>query len=260
MYNRRRRPKLYVAIRFGKLRVVDPWKLYHPSDSAKFTDVTWSETYGDGQASGVVYYDTVTFGSITLQNQAVEVATEEASTFSTDPGFDGILGLSLGPNHISQPNVPTFLESVYDLLESPLFTAKLTRPNENVGFYTFGYIDAGTLGGRTPQYTPVYTTGYSSIYWSFPSTIAKIGGQSVPVPADNIAIADTGTTLIYVNDVLLNEIYTALRGTCSTTGLGDCSLHLSQKCRASIDHVVCWRVWRHIECRRPYLRVSRGRI
>jgi hypothetical protein len=197
--------------------------LYQPNaDSAKSTDATWSATYGEGQAQGVVYTDTVTFGSITLPNQPVEVAREEASMFSS-PGFDGILGLGLGPNHVSQANVPTFRESVYDLLELPLFTAKLTRPNENVGFYTFGYIDASTLGGRTPQYTPVKTTGDSAIYWwSFPSANSEIGGQSVPgLPADNIAIADTGTSLIYVNDDLVNAIYTALRGGCETTGLGD---------------------------------------
>lgn len=102
------------------------------------TDLIWFETYGIGQAGGVVYHDIVTLGSIELQNSPVEIATEEASQFSTDPGFYGIIGLGLGPNHISQPNIPTFLESIYDLLESPVYTAKLIRPNENVGFYTFG--------------------------------------------------------------------------------------------------------------------------
>lgn len=81
-------------------------------------------------------------------------------------------------------------------------------------------IDTDTLGGQIPQYTPVYTSGNSSAYWSFRSTAAMIGAQSVPgIPADNIAIADTGTTPILVNDVLLDEIYIALGGTCSTTGL-----------------------------------------
>jgi len=166
----------------------------------------------------VVYTDTVTLGSIAIENQPVEVETSEASTFEI-PGFDGIIGLALGSNGISQPNVPTFLESIYGLqvLESQVYTAKLTRPNETVGFYTFGYIDEPTLGGQTPLYTPLVPTGPG--FWAFPSTTANIGGNEISIP-DNVAIADTGTTLILLSsDTVVNEIYSLLGGGClNTTG------------------------------------------
>jgi aspergillopepsin I len=190
---------------------------YEPSSSATLTGASWYQGYGEvNTASGVVYTDTVTFGSITLQNQPVEVAT---STTFDDIGYDGILGISLGQNGISPSGTfPTFLNSVYDLLEEPVFTAKLTRPSETMGFYTFGYIDVDTLGGQTVLSTSVFPTEPG--YWAFPSTVANIGGNLISIP-DNVAIADTGTTLIKINELVLNEIYSLLGGGCDTTGLGN---------------------------------------
>jgi len=195
----------------------DQHTFYEPSSSAsQVNGLTWSQAYDIGSASGVVYTDTVTFGDITLHNYPVAVAT---TTDFVDPGLDGILGVSLGVNGVSPDGIPTFLNSVYGLLEEPVFTAKLTRPGENAGFYTFGYID-DTLGGQTIQWAPVVPTNDQG-YWAFPSTIANIGGNIVYPPADNIAFADTGTTLIFLNEAVLNEIYRLLEGTCDTTGLGD---------------------------------------
>lgn len=192
----------------------DEHTFYEPSSSATLTSATWQQTYGAGSASGVVYTDTVTFGGITLQNQPVEVATSSSFDIAH---FDGILGVSLGANGISPTGPPTFLSSVYNLLEGPVYTAKLTRPSENSGFYTFGYIDADTVGGQQIQWTPVVATEQG--YWAFSSTIANVGGNAVSLPSDNIAIADTGTTLIYVSDPIIDEIYTLLGGNCDTTGL-----------------------------------------
>lgn len=185
---------------------------YIPGPSATLLpDVTWSETYGGGYgASGVVYYDTVTFGNIYLENQPVEVAN--ISTMVSP--VDGILAVSLGSNTITPPGYPTFLESVYDYLAQPVFTAKLTRPEEDVGFYTFGYIDSDTVGEQTIQWTPVLSTDAG--YWAFASTIADIGGNVLSLPG-NVAIADTGTTLIRINDYVVGEIYGLLGGTCETS-------------------------------------------
>lgn len=183
---------------------------YEPSSSAKLlTDATWSQSYDGGYgANGVVYIDTVTFGSIVLENQPVEVATD---TTMVAP-VDGIIGVSLAANRISPPGIPTFLDGVYNLLEAPVFTAKLTRPQENVGFYTFGYIDADTVGGQTIQWTPVVATDTSS--WAFSSTMANIGGSMISLPG-NVAVADTGTSTIRLNNVLINEIYNLLGGNCN---------------------------------------------
>ena len=185
---------------------------YEPNSSARpLTGATWSQLYDGGyEASGVVYTDTVTFGSLILQNQLVEVATK---TTMIDP-VDGIIGLSLGTNGISPPGLPTFLDNIYGVLQEPVFTAKLTRPTENVGFYTLGFIDADTVGGRLIQWTPVVPTEVGS--WAFSSTTANIGGTVISLPASNIAVADTGTSLIRINDLVINELYRVLNGSCNT--------------------------------------------
>ena len=185
---------------------------YEPSSSASvLTGATWSQSYDGGYAaSGVVYTDTVTFGNIILQNQPLEIVTK---TTMVAP-VNGMIGLSLGINGILPRGVPTFLESVYSVLQEPIFTAKLTRHTEQtVGFYTFGYIDADTVGGHPIQWTPVLAT--MGGFWAFPSTVANIGGNVISLPG-NVAFGDTGTTLIRINDLVINELYRILNGSCNT--------------------------------------------
>lgn len=186
--------------------------LYDPSKSSTSvaTQDTWNISYVDGtEASGVVFYDTVTVGGITITHQAVEAAVVVTGRFLTDPS-DGLLGLSPGPNTIVPDVVPTTLQNLYSSPEmgARLFTCALTRPNEPAGFFTFGYIDTALVGSATPVYTPA-----SSVhgYWEFASEFAEINGQRVD-RTGNTAYADTGTTLIMVADDLLPLIYGPVGG------------------------------------------------
>lgn len=64
-------------------------------------------------------------------------------------------------------------------------------------------------GGQTPAYTPIDSTGG---FWQFNSTTAVINGKTVSRPKNNVAIADTGTTLALVDDTFLKAIYAAISG------------------------------------------------
>jgi hypothetical protein len=189
----------------GNRSVYDPTK-----SSAVPTEDTWDIQYNDGtEASGVVFYDTVTFGGITITNQAVEAAVLVTGNILNDPS-DGLLGLSPGPNTIVPDVVPTTLDNLYVSPEmgARLFTCALTRPNEPAGFFTFGYIDTELVGSVTPVYTPA-----SSVhgYWEFASEFAEINGERYD-RAGNTAYADTGTTLIMIADDLLPSIYGPIGG------------------------------------------------
>jgi Eukaryotic aspartyl protease len=196
--------------------IVGQHTIYQPntSTSAVLTNRTWGTTYSDGSgASGVVYEDTIILGGIEIQNQAVEVV-EQLSGILVGASPDGVLGLSLAVSHITPGGVLTTLENLFNHPLNPaVFTAALRRPSEPVkGFYTFGYIDEELV--PTPlQYTDVIDTNG---FWEFPSTSATIGGNVTSRPG-NTAIADTGTTLILVDDVLLENVYGPIGGYFNST-------------------------------------------
>lgn len=70
--------------------------VYKPAGNAtKLDGYSWKISYGDGSgASGDVYKDTVSVGSITARGQAVESAKQISEQFVQDRNNDGLLGLS----------------------------------------------------------------------------------------------------------------------------------------------------------------------
>jgi len=190
----------------GNHSVYDPTK----SSTAVTTQDSWEVQYNDGTVvNGVVFYDTVTVGGITITNQAVQAAVVATGRILINPS-DGVLGLSPAPNRIVPDVVPTTLDNLSNNSEmgARLFTCALTRPNEPAGFFTFGYIDTELVGSDTPVYTPA-----SSVhgYWEFASEFAEINGERVD-RTGNTAYADTGTTLILIADDLLPLIYGPIGG------------------------------------------------
>lgn len=187
--------------------------IYDPSTSSSAfpLNIKWSISYNDkSSASGVVYSDTISIEGIIINGQAVEAASDVTGNLLEAP-IDGILGMSLLAAQTSgEPSVLANL--VNHGLQSELFTAKLTREQEtNVpGFYTFGYIDGQTVGDQIIRYTDIIPNPPG--FWEFSSATATVGGNVLYRPAGNTAVADTGTTLILVDDGLLASIYEPLGG------------------------------------------------
>ena len=80
--------------------------VFNPKKSSTFKDAkgyTWKISYGDGSgASGVIGTDTVKIGHISVENQAVELATKVSSSFQNQKS-SGLLGLGFGNLNTVQP-------------------------------------------------------------------------------------------------------------------------------------------------------------
>lgn len=173
--------------------------LYNPgqsSSSQQLSGETWSITYGDGSSSsGDVYSDVVTVGGLTVQNQAVESAQQVSSQFSSGDS-DGLLGLAFSSlNTVSPDQQKTWFDNISPNLDSPLFVADLRH--DTPGSYIFGGIPSAA---SSINYTPVDN---SQGFWGFSTSVS---GQSVS------GIADTGTTLLLLDDSIVNSYYQQVSG------------------------------------------------
>ncbi|KAL8796279.1 MAG: hypothetical protein Q9195_001394 [Heterodermia aff. obscurata] len=184
--------------------IYDPTK----SNSSKaLSGATWNITYGDGSSSsGNVYTDTVTVGTTTFAGQAVELAEEVSTQFQQDAGNDGLLGLAFSSINTVQPNQQlTFFDNVKSSLTAPLFTVDLKKGEP--GTYGFGTIDDSAHTGDI-AYVPVDS---SQGFWSFTSSGYAIGDGAVNSNSID-AIADTGTTLLLIDDAIVSAYYQGVSG------------------------------------------------
>ncbi|KAK4618557.1 Aspergillopepsin-1 [Fulvia fulva] len=165
---------------------------------------TWNISYGDGSsAGGTVGYDTVDVGGVTVEKQAVEIATRMSDMFLRDPNMDGLLGLSFGVLSTVRPKPQhTFWENVLPDLSHPVFTADLEE-TDGTGTYEFGNIDPDKYSGEI-HYVPVNA---SAGYWQFLMPSYKIGDKVHECSDCSPIIADTGTTLIYLDGPLVEAYY-----------------------------------------------------
>ncbi|TFK94926.1 acid protease [Polyporus arcularius HHB13444] len=194
------------ASRYKGHHVYDPSK----SSTAKKASGSWNISYGDGSsASGNVYDDTVTVGDIAIPGQAVELAEKLSSSFLTDGGNDGLLGLAWPQiNTVTPKPVATPVENMINkkLINPGVFTVKLGRGDE-AGFYSFGFID-DSVTSEPITYTPVDN---SQGFWQVPSTSWTLNGETKE-RSGNTTILDTGTTLLLVSDDVVDAFYGAIEG------------------------------------------------
>lgn len=188
---------------------------YTPSSSATRTSSTWRISYGDGSgAAGVVYDDTVTVGGVTATSQAVEAATSISSAFQQDQDNDGLLGLAFSSiNTVTPTRATTFFDTVKSQLAAPLFAVTLKKGAP--GTYDFGYIDSSKYTG-TLNYVNVITTNG---FWEFTATGYAVGsGATTSTSID--AIADTGTTLLYLPTAVVSAYYAQVSGASYSSSAG----------------------------------------
>ena len=185
--------------------------VYNPSKSstAKIdSGETWSITYGDGSSSsGNIYFDTVSVGATTVTGQAVELAETASSEFVSDTANDGLLGLAFDSINTATPNqVQTFFNNAIAAgLASPLFTADLKKGAP--GSYDFGYIDSTKYTGSI-TYVSVNT---ANGFWEFTGNGYAVGSGAFTSTSID-AIADTGTTLLYLPSAAVTAYYSKVSG------------------------------------------------
>ncbi|KAF2020031.1 acid protease [Aaosphaeria arxii CBS 175.79] len=169
-------------------------------------------SYGDGSgAAGVVGTDVVTIGGVQVQNQAIELATDVSQSFVDDLNTDGLVGLAfsnLNTVNDGTKKTPqkTFFDNVMGDLDLPVFTADLDP--DGTGVYEFGKIDATKFEGEM-AWIPVNAT---SGFWQFPSTKFAVGDSAFEAFGASPAIADTGTSLLLVDQPIAEAYYSAVQG------------------------------------------------
>ncbi|KAL8720601.1 MAG: hypothetical protein Q9225_002565 [Loekoesia sp. 1 TL-2023] len=184
--------------------------LYDPSKSDNAQEIdgaTWSIRYGDGSSSnGIVYTDTVTVGQTTFAGQAVELATNVSDQFQRDVDNDGLLGLAFDKLNTVRPNPQkTFFSNVLPSLSAPLFTVDLKKGAP--GTFDFGFVDDAKHTGDVTFVGVDSSRGF----WTFDCSGYSVGGG--PATSSSIsAIADTGTTLLYLPDDIVAAYYGAVDG------------------------------------------------
>lgn len=172
---------------------------------------TFNISYGDGSnAAGSVGTDTVSIGSATVSNQAVELATSISAEFQQEQatdGTDGLLGLAFSSlNTVTPTKQNTFYANIMPSLATPVFTANLLL--DGSGTFEFGNIDQTKFTG-TLAYTPVDS---SQGFWQFPSASYKVAGTAGTNTAASPAIADTGTSLLLVDANVATAYYAKVTG------------------------------------------------
>ncbi|KAJ6006045.1 hypothetical protein N7451_003989 [Penicillium sp. IBT 35674x] len=197
--------------------------LYKPNNGTKLSGYTWSISYGDGSsASGDVYKDTVSVGTVKASGQAVEAASKISQQFTQDQNNDGLLGLAFSSiNTVKPKSQTTFFDTVKSTLASPLFAVSLKH--NAPGSYDFGFTDQSKYTGSL-TYADVDS---SQGFWSFTADSYKIGSQS---GSSIKGIADTGTTLLLLDDEVVSAYYKQVSGAASDSSAGgytfDCSATL----------------------------------
>jgi hypothetical protein len=181
---------------------------YYKVDSSKVkSGYSWRISYGDGSgASGKVYADKVTVAGVTATSQAVEAATSVSAQFSQDTNTDGLLGLAFSSiNTVSPTPQKTFFDTVKSSLAKQLFSVNLKY--HAAGTYDFGFIDSTKYTGAI-TYTPVDN---SQGFWGFTATGYSVGSAAA-VRSSIEGIADTGTTLIYIDAAIAKAYYSKVSG------------------------------------------------
>lgn len=181
-----------------------------------YEGASWDISYGDGSgASGTVGFDQVEVGGVTATSQAVELATAVSSAFVSDENNDGLLGLAFGTINTIQPkSQKTFFESIADDLDEKAFTADLDA--DASGTYEFGKIDTTKYQGELHTTTIDNSRGF----WEFDSASYSIGGQVTQNPNASPAIADTGTSLVMVDEDIAEAYYAQIEGSSVSSAAG----------------------------------------
>ena len=177
--------------------------MYDPLKSTTYhavTGATFAVNYGDGsQTYGRVGTDTVEVGGISVQNQAIELPYAVSAMFAKDTNSNGVLGLAFQSDNTIKPTpYPTFFESAIPSLQAPVFTANLRAGS--AGSYQFGFIDNTAYSGSL-HYTPVVNSANASGLWAFNTNSGA-----------NVAIADTGTSLLLLDDDIVGEYWAPVPG------------------------------------------------
>ncbi|EWG55631.1 hypothetical protein FVEG_13605 [Fusarium verticillioides 7600] len=185
----------------------NPYNASNSKTCEEMAGAKWSIEYGDGSgASGHVVKDTVSIGGLSVEAQAVQVADKVDESFATQQELDGLLGLGFSSiNTVTPKKQKTFFDNAKAEHGTGVFTADLKH--DAPGTYTFGVINKTAYEGDI-TYTAVDS---STGMWTFTSTGYTVGKGNV-TKTSITAIADTGTSLIFLPEAVNKAYYSQIDG------------------------------------------------
>ncbi|PHH49949.1 Aspergillopepsin-1 [Ceratocystis fimbriata CBS 114723] len=182
---------------------------YYPKGSLS-SDLVLGSTWRIGSEdkpsmSGDVFKDSITVGDLTIDEQAIQVATHLSKEFDTLEGLSGVLGLGFSSRSSIKP-VPltSFVESAMDQLNKKIFSIGLRH--ECFGKLNFGFIDRQAFVGDI---------GYSLVsseagFWNF--TLGGLYAGDGQGPGTEYGIADTATPLLLLPMQYSTAYYNMVQG------------------------------------------------
>ncbi|KAK0639142.1 aspartic peptidase domain-containing protein [Cercophora newfieldiana] len=168
---------------------------------------SWSIQYGDGStARGHAWKDTISVGGINIPNAVVESALSVSDSMATDAEMGGIFGLAIGLGSEVYPVQPTVLKKLSPLLKHKVFAADLQYHAD--GTYQFGAVDGNKFKGNL-HWTPLIDDAQ---YWQFNFSVFNIQGSDIWYWYNWSGIADTGSTLLMLDDDVVAFYYDGVEG------------------------------------------------
>lgn len=186
--------------------------VYHPKNSTTFAEVTgatFNISYGDSSyAHGGVGTDHVNIGGAIVKNQAIGLPDEVSDSFIKDTTSSGLVGLGFSSlNTVKPKSQKTFFENAAETLDEPVLTASLK--SDGVGEYEFGVISHDKYTGDISNVTVDSSKGF----WEFESAHFVVGnGTMQNIKKTRTAIADTGTSLMLLDQSVVDAYYEQVRG------------------------------------------------
>ncbi|XP_062396468.1 pepsin A-like [Sardina pilchardus] len=165
---------------------------FNPQSSSTYqsTQQTVQIAYGTGSMTGLLGYDTLEVGGITVSNQIFGLSETEAP-FLANMQWDGILGLAF-PSLSASGATPVFDNMMSQgLVSQDLFSVYLSGNSETGSVVLFGEIDSQYYTGSL-KWVPLT----SETYWQIKMDSVTINGNVVACAGGCQAIVDTGTSLI----------------------------------------------------------------
>ena len=165
--------------------------------------------FGDNSgAAGTQGTDTVNIGGATVTSQAVELATAVSDQFVQDTNNNGLVGLAFSTLNTVKPQpVKTFFDNVAPSLARPVLVANLKHNTS--GSYTFGSIDETQFQGSLTSMAVNSSAGF----WGVAMSNFQVGDTALQANTqDSLAIADTGTTLLIMDDSVVYGYYSTVAG------------------------------------------------
>ncbi|XP_035390651.1 gastricsin-like isoform X3 [Electrophorus electricus] len=167
---------------------------HHPLFNPKYSSTyhsngqPFSIQYGTGSVTGIIGYDTITMGELTITNQKIGLSQSEPGDHFAGALHDGLMGLAFMPNQGTI--VDTMIQE--SLIEEPVFAFYLSRKSESGSEVMFGGTDPSYYQGQI-NWVPVQQNSH----WQLVFEGFEVNHQSTGWCENGCtAITDTGTSLL----------------------------------------------------------------